>query len=453
MYINKAISFHGGWDILQSKNEAFAEIKLLLNKVSYSSLSKVEIKASSAFLSGKVRHTTISRQLRTEARRSGWYQANKDRKQALLPDIELLKYGVSLDFTFTIGTNLERYIDRWSLVETTRDQNYDECNLNILIVSDSVPPWLHLTLYQNDSIREYNSQTLINYLETRVLPLYHSYPMVILTVSEENSSIELIELKSDTESPTVERVLEFTPENYQAGVAILSYFGEILKQKYPDIEAKVTIEQDDCVVRMTIDTPDGNQEIIEEALNTYTQVVVKEREPEELLDNKIQISELKMQLSMIETQLEHKKELLMLADERYKRDVIETRNEVDFLRQCIKSQMQLTHQSQKLIGQQISKEEKITLAQICHQENTIQALLDQSSTNTELFKSLSYIQSLVEGSVSKEDEGTSKVALETIHQESPTTFQQLYKLLENSMYGVSGNIIFTWMTEIAKQLA
>ncbi|EHR6439684.1 hypothetical protein CV742_19610 [Vibrio parahaemolyticus] len=453
MYVNRAISFHGGWELLQKKREAIAEITQLLNKISYSSLNKQEIKSNGLRSPEGVRSTTVSRQLRVAARRSGWYQANKDRKTAKVPDIQLLKYGISLDFSFSSGTGLERYVDRWSLVEATRDQNYDECDLNLLIVLDSVPPWLHIPLYQRETNLEYNSQTLIHYIESKVLPLYHKNPMVIFTVSEEDSSIEVIELQSNSEAPTFERVLEFTPENYQAGVGILSYFGEILKQKYPDIDAKVRIEQDDCLVRMTIDTPDGNQEIIEEALDTYTQVVIKEKEPEELLEDKIQISELKMQLTMIETQLQHKKDLLMLADERYKNDVVATRDEVEFLRQCLSKQMQLTHGSQVLIGKQIDKEEKITLAQLNCFDNTIQTLVDQSSGNQKLVDALSQIQSLLDNGVRDKDEQVSKAALEVIQKESPNTYSQLSELLKNSMYGVSGNIIFTWMTELSKVLS
>ncbi|MBV1843521.1 hypothetical protein [Photobacterium ganghwense] len=454
MYINKAISIHGGWEILQDKHEALAEIKQLLSKIEYSSLHAIEhrINTVSHISSNDVRLITLNRVLRTTIRHSGWRQTLKDRNASLVPDIQYFKFGVSLDFSMNAGTALERNIDRWCLVDVTRAQNNEQCDLNVLIVWDSIPLWLPTPVYIKQARENHTYQTLITYFNNNVLPLYHNKPMVVLTISEEDSSIELIELENNSEVPTIERVLEFTPENYQAGVGILSYFGEILKQKYPDIDAKVRIEQDDCLVRMTIDTPDGNQEIIEEAFDTYTQVVIKEKEPEELLDNKIQISELKMQLSMIETQLEHKKELLILADERYKNDVVATRNEVEFLRQCLSKQMQLTHGSQVLIGKQIEKEEKITLAQLSCFDNTIQTLVEQSSGNQKLVDALSQIQYLLDNGVSDKDEQASKAALEIIQEESPSTYSQLSELLKNSMYGVSGNIIFTWMTELSKVL-
>ncbi|EOV6248471.1 hypothetical protein ACN93M_002577 [Vibrio parahaemolyticus] len=455
MNINKAISFHGGWELLQDKHEALAEINHLLRNIEYSSLLKTEHGKNSAanVHPEDIRTTTISRELRVTARHSGWYQPNRERKTSKLPDIQFLKYGVAFDFSVTASHGLERIIDRWCLVDAPRDQNYDECDLNVMIVWDFVPSWLHLPTFLRETGRSYTSQDLIHHIESKVLPLYHDQPMVILAISEESSPIEVIELIDHKASPSFERVLEFTPENYQAGVGILSYFGEILKQKYPDIDAKVRIEQDDCLVRMTIDTPDGNQEIIEEALDTYTQVVVREKEPEELLDSKIQISELRMQLTMIETQLEHKKELLMLADERYKNDVVATRNEVEFLRQSLSKQMQLTHGSQVLIGKQIEKEEKVTLAQLSCFDNTIQSLVEQSSGNQKLVDALSQVQNLLDNGVSDKDEQASKAALEIIQEESPSTYSQLSELLKNSMYGVSGNIIFTWMTELSKILS
>lgn len=451
MYINKAISFFTGWETLTNNPTALSEIKQIISKVEYS----VALKSESATLhvdTGMVRPVTLNREVKTFVRKMGWYQPNKFRKLANIPDINYLKHSVSLDFSLNSGTGLERHIDKWILVDSNRDQAYQECNLSVLIVLDTNPAWLHFPTTYQPSIPTDNFYRIVNHIESRVLPIYHRCPMVILTISEEPSAIEIVELANSGSRHNFERVLEFTHENYQAGVAILSYFGEILKQKYPDIEAKVTIEQDDYKVRMTIVTPDGNQEIIEEALNTYTQVVIKEKEPEELLDNRIQISELKMQLSMIETQLEHKKELLMLSDERYKNDVVATRNEVEFLRLCLSKQMQMTQDSHVLIGKQIDKDEKVTLAQLSYFDNTIQALVEQSYGNQALIDALNQLQNLLDRGVSAKDEQESKEILEIIKHESPSTYGQLSELLKNSMYGVSGNMIFTWMTEIAKQL-
>ena len=55
------------------------------------------------------------------------------------------------------------------------------------------------------------------------------------------------------------RSIEFAPEYHQSGLAILSYFGQVLRDKYPETKAKVTIEQDGLTVRMIIETPEGER--------------------------------------------------------------------------------------------------------------------------------------------------------------------------------------------------
>ncbi|MBY8032561.1 hypothetical protein KW481_03290 [Vibrio fluvialis] len=452
MYINKAISIHGGWESLEGKPKALAELRHIFNELTYSSLLESENDKYTFAELGQVRQITIDSDLRRKAFQTGWNRSHREMKETASSYIPFLKYGVSLRHSTSVGRGLENGMDRWCLVDVVRHQSIEACDLSVFAVWESAPAWLRIPSSMKNGATPYTSEDLIHHIESKIFPLYHQCPMVILTLSEEELPLEVIELSYFQHQPNFERVLEFTPENYQAGVGILSYFGEVLKQKYPDIEAKVRIEQDDCFVRMTIDTPDGNREIIEEALDTYTQVVIKEKEPEALLNDKIQISELKMQLSMIETQLQHKKELLMLADDRYKNDVVATRNEVEFLRLCLSKQMQMTQDSHVLIGKQIDKEKDVTLAQLSYFDNTIQALVDQSYGNEALIDALYQLQNLLDRGVSAKDEHESKEVLEIIKHESPSTYDQLSELLKNSMYGVSGNMIFTWMTEIAKQL-
>ncbi|MEZ8798004.1 hypothetical protein OA7_0010640 [Vibrio cyclitrophicus 1F53] len=455
MYITKAIGINDGWNILNEQEHIFSELEELASLFTFDSLLKVDYSGSGIDENAtSVRTLAFTRLFRKVTRQKGWRKYKKKNSPYGYHSIPYFRRNVAIDAALRPFYQSNSQVDRWALIDAVRDQDVEECFVSVLFVLDKLPDWLHIPSVianQYDLLnRACNSDLVLNHIESQVLPLYHDKPLVILSLSEESLPCELIELNNLGKAPSFERVIEFSKENYQAGVGILSYFGEVLKQKYPDINAKVRIEQDDCSVRMTIDTPDGGQDIIEEAFETYTQVVVKEREPEALLDSKLQVSELKMQLTMIEAQLEHKKELLMLADDRYKNDVIATRNEVEHLRDCLKKQMQLTHNSQIIIGKQISKEEKVSLAQIRNHSETIQTLVEKSSGNQDLMNSLSYIQSLLERDVTFHDEGASKAALKVIHNESPGTFSQLSKLLENSMYGVSGNIIFGWMTDISQ---
>lgn len=72
---------------------------------------------------------------------------------------------------------------------------------------------------------------------------------------------------------TIVRSILFDRENLQAGIGILNYFTEILRQKYEDSNAKVIIEQEGLNVRLSIETADGKKRVIEKALENYITVV------------------------------------------------------------------------------------------------------------------------------------------------------------------------------------
>ncbi|MCP4107357.1 MAG: hypothetical protein GY749_17740 [Desulfobacteraceae bacterium] len=63
--------------------------------------------------------------------------------------------------------------------------------------------------------------------------------------------------------------IEFPPEHRQAGIAILDYFGTVLRKKYPDTKATVSIKQEHMKLIMVIDPAEGEGEIIEKALDEY----------------------------------------------------------------------------------------------------------------------------------------------------------------------------------------
>ncbi|QLI81495.1 hypothetical protein HZU75_08115 [Chitinibacter fontanus] len=147
-----------------------------------------------------------------------------------------------------------------------------------------------------------------------IAPLSHGAPFLILGVSLEASNIELCELPSEKSRAdqriVINRAIEFPPEYHQAGLGILSYFGTILREKYPNENAKVRIEQDGDTVRMIVESETGNRDIIERALYDYELIVRGEASPEILLDTKLQILELKAELRIAQARIENKNEIL-----------------------------------------------------------------------------------------------------------------------------------------------
>ncbi|GBC62947.1 hypothetical protein DENIS_3931 [Desulfonema ishimotonii] len=117
----------------------------------------------------------------------------------------------------------------------------------------------------------------------------------------------------------ISRFIEFPPEYHKAGTDILSYFGEILRKKYPDSNAKVRIEQDGLKVKMVIDPGDGNKEVIEEALNKYKLVLTGKMTPEEFTDDKLLVMDLKNQLTFASAQIENQRRMLDFQSAEHKK--------------------------------------------------------------------------------------------------------------------------------------
>lgn len=106
------------------------------------------------------------------------------------------------------------------------------------------------------------------------------------------------------------RSIEFPPEYHQAGISILNYFGTVLRKKYPNIQAKIKIEQDGLKVSMIVDPGNGTPEIIERALDDYGLVVSGKIAPEEFTDDRLLMIELKGKLRSAYNEIETQKELL-----------------------------------------------------------------------------------------------------------------------------------------------
>lgn len=109
---------------------------------------------------------------------------------------------------------------------------------------------------------------------------------------------------------TIERCIEFPAEYKQAGISILSFFGEVLKQKHPNMEAVVRIEQDGLNIRMVIEPKSGEPEIIEKTLDEYGLVITGQMSPEKFTSDPFLVISLKHELSMSKARIEAQKELL-----------------------------------------------------------------------------------------------------------------------------------------------
>lgn len=109
------------------------------------------------------------------------------------------------------------------------------------------------------------------------------------------------------------RTIIFDPENIEAGISILNYFGEILRQKYEKAKVKVIIEREGLNVRLTIIAYNGEQGKIEKTLEDYIAVVTKRIQVSEFLQEPIAKLALKQKLELIHLELRHSNELLSIG--------------------------------------------------------------------------------------------------------------------------------------------
>ena len=117
----------------------------------------------------------------------------------------------------------------------------------------------------------------------------------------------------------IEKVIEFPPEYYQAGVGILNYFAVILSKRYPKQKVGVTLKQEDLKVTMIIETPDGKREEIEKALYDYGLVVNGKKTPQQFSSDKFLVIGLENELTWAKAQIETNKRLVCYQDEEIKR--------------------------------------------------------------------------------------------------------------------------------------
>ena len=152
-------------------------------------------------------------------------------------------------------------------------------------------------------------------LET-IAPLSVQFPFVLLGVSESAQLLlpAVTEIASDpnitTEKIVVDRCIEFSPEFHQAGLGILSYFGEFLRENYPDKDAKVRIEQHGLKVRLTVETEDGNTEVVEKALRDYQLVMTGKAKPEQITTSDKALLDLRNELRITQFRLESQRDII-----------------------------------------------------------------------------------------------------------------------------------------------
>jgi cell division GTPase FtsZ len=226
----------------------------------------------------------------------------------------------------------------------------------------------------------------------------------------------------------VVRTIVFEPHQASSGIAILSYFGEVIKQKHADIQASVSIEQTESSVVLIIETPNGEVEKIEKTLKEYGEVILGKKTPAEFLPNKIDAQRLEFKLEMTSMELRQNEKLLLIYQDQnseYKGRLDSLEQQVHNLQKALSSGLTSSNRNLKSI---ISKHEQIP-------SNLLKLL--EAHNKSEL--SQDTIENI-------------ELKIRKLYAEDRAGFFSLSDLIKNGVYGVAGNGMYNFLINLVQTL-
>jgi predicted SnoaL-like aldol condensation-catalyzing enzyme len=452
MFINKVINFQEGWDLLsEDKPEQLQEIIDSIGLLDRNILLDPQYQRHfrpSEDEPNRITSMTLSNCWRSLIENEGWEHVRivgePGRRNRLY--LRNCKEGVSI----RILSRDRIMLPNWVFVETQKAYEIGACEISVLLVPmENVQEIYTRSMVPKISFEDVEVQL------SELSPIRAIAPFVIIGFSEIESPIEIIDVLSEEahgQINIIDKCIEFSPEQYQAGMGILSYFGEIIKAKHPEIQAKVRIEQDGSVVRLHIEAEDGTKEIIEKTLEEYSRVISNQESIETLFDNKIHIVALKNKLEMANMEVRQTREILELTKEASSTRLLSLEEEVQHLRSHIGSQMSLASESNKIIKTQAAASSKVVLELINSSNLLVKDLLADKLMGLKVLEALKVIDERLERGVRQDDEVALKEALRVISEESPDIIDELGIALKNTAYGVCGNTVYQWLVSISNML-
>ena len=276
MHIREVITYGGAWETLNQKyTQEFESIRSAL---------------SGRTLDGR-------RDFRARLKADGWnhspsIEVIKPIQDLVLREIILYRRHVAVCFP-----NGQRHVSAWLYTTAPAMVNYCQVEVPVAIM-----PLRY-------------AQTVGEELGA-LSPISLPSPFLLVGFSIKPSNINITELKCEENirfrQIIVNRAIEFPPQYHQACLGILSYFGSVLREKYPSQEATVKIEQDGLVVRLIVESENGNREVIEKALVEYELVLRGEVQPEEFFVSSTKVLELKNELRIAQLRIDYQCDMIQM---------------------------------------------------------------------------------------------------------------------------------------------
>ena len=215
----------------------------------------------------------------------------------------------------------------------------------------------------------------------------------------------------------IRRTITFEPHQIQAGVGLLSYFSEVLKQKCSEANSKVSIEQCGEKVRLRIKSDAGTEHKVEALLNEYGEVLNGTRQPEQLMTDQVQLLSLQNKLDMAAMEVKHQQSILALTKSNYDQRIFSLEEQVADLKHTLSESIT----SHRIVQGQVSK------------------LIDKYGSNSDVeLELLGLAKKLDERAADVQKEELERI-LKKIHMDNPKLAAEFLSLLKGPLEGVAGN--------------
>lgn len=225
---------------------------------------------------------------------------------------------------------------------------------------------------------------------------------------------------------SIVRSIEFSPENYQAGLSILTYFNTVVNQKYPDKKVKIKIEQENNVVRMVIETSEGDKEEVERTLEQYGLVVRGEILPETLLEGTYEIMSLRHKLELAAIELRQNQEIYRISESKNNERISNLEGQVSYLRAIVSDGLMKNSNAFDMLYR----------------------MLDMHMQDKQIKGQLEIIIDKLNSGVKQSDEEEVKRILVQLENSSPGILVEIKNFVIATMAGTSGNLLSSWISTI-----
>ena len=312
MFVHHVVSYLGAWEKFELPHQSeLAEI----------------LDATSTFYSGGVKLSAREEKLFGRTPRMHWERAIQNLnwtlqdkifhtpagKRVNMSSLGPTKNGVSVQLNFGNPS----WFHRWLFSQGALAVRHGYVKIPVLLA-----PMREFDRRSENRLGTFSEFEYIkDQLET-LAPLSANFPFLILGYSDNQPllDVEVFQLGSDpsitTERVVIDRCIEFPPEYHQAGLGILNYFGVFLRENYPEKDAKVRFEQHGMSVRLTVETEDGNVEVVEKALKDYELIVSGKAQPESITTNELALLDLKNELRIAQFRLESQRDIIDVQNRR-----------------------------------------------------------------------------------------------------------------------------------------